>query len=59
MAYKLKQQFQNRWFNGGGKNIAMNDKLSQEDLQFIFDNQKEEIVIEVKTKPRTTKKSKK
>lgn len=57
MAYKLKEQFQNRWFNGNGKNIAMSSKTSQEDLQFIFENQKEEIVIEEKAK--TTKRKKK
>lgn len=50
MTYKINKEFLNRWFSDGMRDIPMTKETSQEDLKYIFGNQKFDYVLEVKTK---------
>lgn len=53
MAYKLNKEYIDRWFDDGMRSIPMTNKTSQEDLEYIFGNQKYNYVLkeeEAKTK---------
>jgi len=57
MAYKINKEYLNRWFDNGTRSIPMTENTSQEDLEYIFTNQKYEYVIKVE-EVKTTKKIK-
>jgi len=55
MTYKVNKEFLNRWFSDGMREIAMTNKTSQEDLEYIFGNQKYEYVLKEVSKSKKSK----
>ena len=56
MAYKLNIEYKDRWFDDGMRSIPMTDNTSQEDLEYIFGNQKFKYVLkEEEAKPKKLK----